>query len=74
MPYLTLKTVYSDPYSSWQKGAVENANKPIRQYMTKGTDFKETTNAFIKKSRLNARPREKLNFSTPKCEFFKHFC
>lgn len=22
--------------------------------------------------KLNERPREKLNFSTPKCEFFKH--
>ena len=22
--------------------------------------------------KLNERPREKLDFSTPKCEFFKH--
>lgn len=70
-------TIYfADSYSSWQKGAIENANKLIRQYLTKGTDFKDVTNAFIKKvqAKINARPREKLNYSIPKCEFFKHFC
>ena len=47
-------TVYfADSYASWQKGAIENENKLIRQYI------------------INRRPREKLNFSTPKNEFFK---
>lgn len=66
---------FADSYSSWQKGAIENANKLIRQYVPKGTDFKYVTNAFLKKiqAKINARPREKLNFSTPKREFFKHF-
>ena len=33
-------TVYfTDMYSSWQKGAVENANKLFRQYYLKGTNF-----------------------------------
>lgn len=69
-------TVYfADPYSSWQKGAVENTNKLIRQYIPKGTDFNTITDAFIMKvqKKLNRRPREKLNFSTPTTEFFKHF-
>jgi len=66
---------FADSYCSWQKGAIENANKLIRQYIPKGTDFTEVTDAFIKKvqAKINARPREKLNFSSPKREFFKHF-
>lgn len=69
-------TVYfTDPYCSWQKGGVENLNKLIRQYIPKGTDFNTITDAFIMKvqKKLNRRPREKLNFSTPTAEFFKHF-
>ena len=67
-------TVYSaDSYASWQKGAIENANKLIRQYIPKGTDFRELTDEFIHSVQLkiNRRPREKLNFSTPKDEFFR---
>ena len=67
-------TVYfADSYAPWQKGAIENANKLIRQYMPKGTDFDLLTDEFIHSVQLkiNRRPREKLNFSTPKDEFFK---
>lgn len=66
---------FADSYSSWQKGAIENANKLIRQYVPKGTDFKTINTAFLKKiqAKINARPREKLDFSNPKCEFYKHF-
>lgn len=67
-------TVYfADSYASWQKGAIENTNKLVRQYIPKGTDFREITDDFIAsvQYRLNRRPRKKLNFSTPKDEFFK---
>lgn len=66
---------FADSYCSWQKGLVENTNKLIRQYIPKGTDFATITPGFVKKiqTKLNRRPREKLNFSTPKTEFFKHF-
>lgn len=65
---------FADSYSSWQKGAIENTNKLIRQYIPKGTDFNDITDEFIHSVQLkiNRRPREKLNFSTPKDEFFKH--
>ena len=69
-------TVYfADSYCSWQKGLVEYTNKLIRQYIPKGTDFDTVTPAFIKKIqyKLNRRPREKLNFSSPYVEFFKYF-
>ena len=66
---------FADSYCSWQKGLVEYTNKLIRQYIPKGTDFSNITPQFIKKiqSKLNRRPREKLNFSTPLKEFFRHF-
>ena len=66
-------TVYfADSYASWQKGAIENGNKLIRQYITKGTDFRELSDEFIKEVqyKINRRPREKLYFSTPKKIFF----
>ena len=69
-------TVYfADSYCSWQKGLVEYTNKLIRQYIPKGSDFSTVTPQFIKRvqSKLNKRPREKLNFSTPMKEFFKQF-
>ena len=54
-------TVYfADSYSSWQKGAIENANKLIRQYIPKGTDFRDLTDEYIHSVQLkiNRRPRE----------------
>ena len=53
--------------------AVENTNKLIRQYIPKKDSFKYYTDKRIMsiQKKLNERPREKLNFSTPKCEFFK---
>ena len=51
----------------------ERGDKLIRQYIPKGTDFNRLTDDFIHSVQLkiNRRPREKLNFSTPKDEFFK---
>ena len=50
-----------------QKGAVENTNKLIRQYIPKGTNINTITDTLITKiqKKINRRPREKLNFSTP---------
>ena len=67
-----VKVYFTDTYSSWQKGAIENANKLIRQYIPKKTDFNKLSDKFIKEVqyKINRRPREKLHFSTPKNEFF----
>ncbi len=67
-------TVYfADSYCSWQKGAVENVNKLIRQYIPKKSNFNDFSDNYIRNvgKKLNLRPRKKLNFSTPKEEFFK---
>ena len=70
-----VKVYFTDPYSAWQKGAVENSNKLIRQYIPKGTSFNKYSDKEIKQiqHKLNRRPREKLEFSSPKNEFFKRF-
>lgn len=67
-------TVYfADPYCSGQKGAVENANKLLRQYFPKGTDFRLIEQSELDKvqAKINRRPRKKLNYLSPKDVFFK---
>ena len=72
---LKAQVYFTDAYSSWQKGRIENGNKLIRFYLPKDTDFKNVSDKLVKKiqKELNARPRKKLNFSTPVREFYKHF-
>lgn len=70
---LKTKVYFADSYCSWQKGAIENANKLIRQYFPKGTDFRNVTDDEVKvvQLKLNRRPRKKLGFSTPAKEFYR---
>ena len=68
-------TVYfADPYCSGQKGAIENTNKLLREFFPKGTDFRMVTQQQLNQAQyaINERPRKKLDFSTPKVEFFKN--
>lgn len=71
---LDTKVFFADPYSSWQKGSIENANKIIRQYIPKGKSFVSLSDESIYKIqiKINRRPREKLNFLSPKQVFFKN--
>ena len=70
---LAAAVYFTDAYSAWQKGAIENANKLIRQYIPKGTDFNILADEEIRQVqyKLNRRPRRKLGYSNPKIEFFK---
>lgn len=63
---------FADSYCAWQKGAVENENKLIRQYIPKGTDISRITDGKIAKikKKINERPRKKLNFATPTMMFY----
>ncbi len=58
---------FADPYASYQRGANENANGLLRQYIPKGTDLRTVTQALIAKVqvRLNLRPRKILGFIQP---------
>ena len=61
-------TIYfADPYASWQKGAIENANGLIRQYVPKTETLEHVSHQQITKysKKINIRPRKKLEFKTP---------
>lgn len=64
---LGIKTYFCDPYSSWQKGSVENIIGLIRQYIPKGTDLSTVTDERIQEiqDKLNNRPRKCLGYKTP---------
>lgn len=71
--FLNCTVYFADPYCSGQKGAVENANKLLREFFPKGTDFRVVSQKELDHAQamINGRPRKKLGFSTPKIEFFK---
>ncbi len=56
---------------SWERGANENTNGLIRQYIPKGTDFSEITDEFVSwvENKLNNRPRKRLGYLTPNEKF-----
>ena len=68
---LELNFYFCKPYHSWERGANENTNGLIRQYIPKGTDFSEITDKQIKwiENKLNNRPRKRLGYLTPKEKF-----
>ena len=55
------------PYHSWERGANENTNWLIRQYIPKGTDFSKLTDKMIEEIewKLNNRPRKSRGYLTP---------
>mgnify|MGYP001571756731 CR=1 FL=1 len=63
---LGIPTFFCDPYSSWQKGGVENANKMIRRYIPKGTDLATVSQEYLDQivSIINGKPRRSLGYRT----------
>jgi len=63
---------FCHPYSSWERGLNEYTNGLIRQYIPKGTSFKNITPEYIKmiEDKLNNRPRKSLNWRTPNEVFY----
>ena len=59
-----MSTFFCDPYSSWQKGGVEHANKMLRRYFPKGTDFSTVSQQDINHActLINNKPRRILGY------------
>jgi IS30 family transposase len=63
---LKISSFFCDPYSSWQKGGVENANKMLRRYLPKGTDLGRISEKYLEHILflINNKPRKILNYSS----------
>jgi len=57
---------FCDPYSSYQKGGVEHANKMLRRYLPKGCDLGNYTQAQVDDfvATLNRKPRRCLGYKS----------
>ena len=64
---LGIKVFFAQPYHSWERGTNENTNGLIRQYLPKGSCFKNVTQRQCNhiERELNNRPRKILGFRTP---------
>ena len=58
---------YAHPYSAWERGANECANKLIRRFIPKGTDISKYSKKFIRYVQhwMNNYPRKKLHWLSP---------
>lgn len=73
---LAIKVYFAQPYHSWERGTNENTNGLIRQYLPKGSCFKELTQTRCNEieRELNDRPRKILGFSTPNEAYVEACC
>lgn len=65
---LDLDFYFARPYHSWERGANENLNGLIRQYIPKRSDFSQICPNYILEvqEKLNNRPRKRFNYLSPK--------
>lgn len=59
-----INSYFCDPYSSWQKGGVENANKLIRRFLPKGTNMEYVSQEMLDRVSyiINNKPRKILGY------------
>lgn len=58
---------FCHPYSSWEKGGVENYNGLVRQYFPKGMDLRKVSSERLGEveEEINNRPRNVLGYRSP---------
>jgi IS30 family transposase len=63
---LNISTYFCNAYHSWEKGGVENANKMIRRFFPKKTNFASVSEKEVNRivSIINNKPRKILNYRT----------
>ena len=66
-----IKVYFAHPYSPWERPTNENTNGLLRDYFPKGADLSFVTKKRLKQvqNQLNERPRNVLNWQTPKDVF-----
>jgi len=71
-----IKVYFCDPHSPWQRGTNENTNGLVRDFWPKGTDFSKipTKQIVWVQNALNDRPRQTLNWETPRERMNKLIC
>lgn len=64
---LNVDFYFAKPYHSWQRGANENLNGLIRQYLPKQTDFTTISDDQLAsiENKLNNRPRKRFRYKSP---------
>jgi transposase, IS30 family len=64
---------FCKPYSSWEKGGVENYNGLVRQYFPKGCDLSEVGQPAMDavEAEINDRPRKTLGYKSPSQHSFQ---
>lgn len=64
---------YAHPYSSWERGSNENANRIIRRFIPKGCDISKYTRKQIQSIEdwINNYPRKILDFETAEQRFIQ---
>ena len=62
------ETYFCNPYSSWEKGSVENLNKMIRRFVLKRSNIADYSKKKIRNitNILNNKPRKILDYKTPR--------
>lgn len=71
---LHIPTYFCHPYSSWEKGTVENTFQRLRRYIPKGTKLETISHQRITSiiDSMNNTPRKCLNYLTPTEVFKEH--
>ncbi len=70
---LNIKTFFTHPYSSQEKGTVENRIGTLRRFFPKKTNFEKITAREIARveNKMNDRPMRMFNYATPKEKYSK---
>ena len=65
---------FAHPYAAWERGANENMNGLVRQYIPKNRELNSVTKDDLEliMTKLNHRPRKCLDFMSPFEVFFNH--
>jgi IS30 family transposase len=70
---LGTRSFFTHPYTSQEKGSVENRIGVLRRFFPKKTDFTTISSAHVKKveKMINERPVRKFNYKTPNDVFLQ---